>query len=112
MIHALIERTREGRMHVIRTLKAPPATRRSVLIATLVTALIGAFALGVQAADQRLDLADANLEKAYALLLASQTSTENEKAAREFYRHIERALTLIERARERIVAAKAAVDNP
>jgi hypothetical protein len=78
----------------------------------LVGTLMAGFALGVQAADQRLDLADANLEKAYALLLASQTETQDAQAAREFFRHIERALTLIERARERIVAAKAAVDNP
>jgi hypothetical protein len=82
------------------------------VVVAVVAALVSGFALGVQEADQRLDLADANLEKAYALLLASQITSGDEKAAREFYRHIERALTLIERARERIVAAKAAADNP
>jgi hypothetical protein len=73
---------------------------------------IGALlALGVaQAADQRLSDAQANLEKARALVNASQPGEVSQQSAREFRMRTRRAVSFIDRAHAEIEAAKAASD--
>lgn len=56
--------------------------------------------------DPRLDLADANVEKAIALLKAAQNPVAK-NPARPFGGHRTKAIALLERAREEIAAAKA-----
>ncbi|MGH7570363.1 MAG: hypothetical protein ACREMK_00780 [Gemmatimonadota bacterium] len=63
------------------------------------------------AADTRLDLADDSVEKAVALLLASQSPIAL-KPDRPFGGHRTKAVSLLERAREEIAAAKAYADDP
>lgn len=87
--------------------------RPLLLVAAVFAALTIGFAIGVaQAADQRLDDADLALQKAAALLEASQPGGVPEKAQRRFERHVGRALLHVEQAMEQIDAAKDAVDNP
>ncbi len=90
------------------------ALRRPLLLAAAVlAALTIGFTIGVaQAADQRLDDARLALEKAQALVEASQPGGIPEKAERRFERHRGRALDHIAKAMEQIGAAKDAVDNP
>lgn len=63
------------------------------------------------AADGRLDLADASVEKAILLLLASQNPSAK-KPDRPFGGHRTKAVSLLERARDEIAAAKAHADDP
>lgn len=63
------------------------------------------------AADGRLDLADANVEKAILLLLASQNPNAV-KPVKPFGGHRTKAVSLLERAREEIASAKAHADDP
>lgn len=63
------------------------------------------------AADGRLDLADASVEKAIALLLVSQNPNAK-KPDKPFSGHRTKAVSLLERAREEIAAAKAYADDP
>jgi hypothetical protein len=74
-------------------------------------ALAAALALGVGvgiagAADQRLDEADAALQKAEALLEASQSGVADPRTQHRFERAVGRAVADVERARGRIVDAK------
>ena len=89
--------------------------RRRLLL--LVAAVLSAVALGygigiAVAADPRLDEADAALQKARALLEASQSGTVSNQAQRRFDRAVARGIVDIDAARQQIVEAKAAVDNP
>ncbi|MGH7564163.1 MAG: hypothetical protein ACREK5_07050 [Gemmatimonadota bacterium] len=65
----------------------------------------------VAAADARLDLADASLEKGIVLLLESQNPVTS-KPDRPFGGHRTKAVSLLEKAREEIAAAKAYADDP
>jgi hypothetical protein len=76
----------------------------------LVAALSLSFAIVAYAADPRLDEADQALQKAAALLEASQSTGSSPHVAKEFDRRVGRAGELIDRAREQVQAAKAAVD--
>lgn len=84
------------------------------LVALAASAL--AIALGAtaaEAADPRLDLADESLVNAAALLAAANTGgVVPPKAQREFDRAVARAIADIASAREEIVKAQNAVDNP
>jgi hypothetical protein len=78
-----------------------------------VAALAIGFGIGTaQAADPRLDEAQQALQKAAALVEASQPGVVSEQAERRFERHRNRALDSIERASAQIDAAEDAVDNP
>lgn len=89
------------------------ARRALLLVAAALAALTIGFTIGVaQAADQRLDEADLALQKAAALLEASQPGEVPEQAQRRFERHRTRALQHVAQAMEQIDAAKDAVDNP
>lgn len=59
-------------------------------------------------ADARLDQADANVEKAMALLGAAQ----NEGVTKPFGNHRDKAIALLEKARGEIAAAAAYADDP
>jgi hypothetical protein len=88
---------------------------RAVLL--LVAVVISAVGLGygirvATAADPRLDEADLTLEKAHALLAASQSGGVSDHAQHEFDKAVGRAMTDVDHAREEIAEAKAAVDNP
>jgi hypothetical protein len=74
-------------------------------------------ALGVwigiaRAADPRLDETDLALQKAVALLEASQTGGVDPKTQRLFDKAVARAIADVEDARASITDAKNAVDNP
>jgi len=84
------------------------ALRRSA--AAVVAAMLGAAGMAY-AHDPRLGEADAALVQAETLLLASQPGAVSTQVEREFERDIKRALDLLERVRERIAAAAAAVDG-
>jgi hypothetical protein len=86
---------------------------RSILTKVLVVvAIVSALLVGVaRAADQRLTDAQANLEKARALVVASSTDTVSEHARREFDKHRAKAVELIDRATAEIDEAKVASDN-
>jgi hypothetical protein len=90
--------------------------RRAVVpFAVLAVALAIGIGIGASvgtAADQRLDLADAALENAAALLDASQAGVVSDKQQKQFDRAVANAIAHIERAREEIAEAKDAVDNP
>ena len=89
------------------------AQRVLVLVALALSAVAIGLGVGIaQAADQRLDEADLALQKAYALVEASQTGAVSPKAQKEFDKAVAQALVDITSARAEIVAAKAAVDNP
>jgi hypothetical protein len=80
----------------------------------LVAAAI-AFGVGVAgAADPRLDEADLALQKAEALLQASQSGLlpDQTQAQHRFDKAVARAIADVQQAREEIVAAKSAADNP
>ncbi len=89
-------------------------TRRVLLLGGIVACVI-ALALGfgtALAADQRLADADNALQKAAALVEASEAGVVSERAQRKFDRAVARALADIEDARAEIVEAQEAVDNP
>ena len=87
--------------------------RRALVLIALVALLSAVAGIGlVRAADPRLDEALASLAKAEAQLLASQSGPVSPKVQQEFQRHVDRALSLIDRAMAHIEQAKAAVDNP
>ena len=80
--------------------------------AAVVSATLGLTGM-VYAHDARLDEADAAVVQAETLLLASTPGdVVPPKEAREFERHIKRAIDLLERVRDQIAAAAAAVDGP
>jgi hypothetical protein len=96
---------------------ALPVRRRARRALALGGAVVAAVALAygvsiAQAADQRLDDADAALEKAAALLEASESGPVSEKQQKRFERAVAKAIAHVEDARAQIVQAKDAVDNP
>ncbi|MGH8774522.1 MAG: hypothetical protein ACRDWI_04895 [Jiangellaceae bacterium] len=87
--------------------------RRAGVAAATAAAVVLSFAAGVAwAADPKLDLADAGLEKAAVLLDEAQAGEVSDKVQRTFDRSVDRAIKEIEKARARIQVAKDAVDNP
>jgi len=82
---------------------------------SLLLAIAIAFSAGVTATgwmhDERLDTADLALEKAYVLLQASESGAVDIRVQREFDRHIRKALSAIEGARDATAAAAAAADG-
>ena len=82
------------------------------LVAALGVALSVGFVAAVYAADPRLEQADGALEKAEALVLASQTGGGVPPQVQErFDRRRERAVDLINRARAHVAAAQRVVDQ-
>jgi hypothetical protein len=89
-------------------------TRRVLLLGGIV-ACVFALAVGIGealAADPRLDEADTALQKAGALLEASQAGVVTAKQQKQFDRAVAKALGAVAEARAQIAEAKAAVDNP
>jgi hypothetical protein len=87
--------------------------RPILVVVALLSAATLAFGIGVAgAADPRLDEADAALEKAEALLTASQSGGVSDQAQHRFEKAVGRAIADIEDARQEVVDAKVAVDNP
>jgi hypothetical protein len=82
-------------------------TRIFVVLMLTATLMIGI----AQAADQRLSDAQAALEKARALVEASQPGGVSEKAARTFEKHTARAVDAIDEATAEIEAAKVVSDG-
>ena len=79
----------------------------------LVTAPIsGPAIMDAHTADPRLDAALAALQKAQALLDASEAGVVSKQVPRQFQRHVDRAIALIDRIAEQIEAAKDVVDTP
>jgi hypothetical protein len=90
-----------------------PRRSQLLLVAATVSAAVLGFSIGVAgAADPQLDEADAALQKAQALLEASQSGSVSEQAQHRFQKAVARAIADVEDAREQIAEAKAAVDNP
>jgi len=85
-------------------------SRLATIAVALAVALSVGFAVGVHAADPRLDEADQALQKADALLSASQAGIPSPQVQKKFDRNVGRAVELIDRARAHVQAAKAAVD--
>lgn len=90
-----------------------PSRRALLLAVAVLSAAVLGFGIGVAgAADPRLDEADAALQKAQALLEASQSGSVPEQAQHRFEKAVARAIADVEHAREEIADAKAAVDEP
>jgi hypothetical protein len=90
-----------------------PVRRALFLAAGVTSALAIGIGVGIaQAADPRLDTADAALVQAQNLLAASQTGGVSAKAQKEFDKSVTDAIGNIEEARADIVDAKNAVDTP
>ena len=88
---------------------------RRLLMTVAALASVAAISYGAgfaTAADPRLDEADAALQKAAALLEASQTGGASQQVQHRFDKAVVRAVADIEDARQQIVEARAAVDNP
>jgi hypothetical protein len=87
-------------------------TRRIAIGLVTAGALTGSFIAGVAyAADTRLDLADASVEKGVALLKAAQNPAAKQPR-RPFGGHRSKAVRHLEAARKEIALAKAHADNP
>ena len=91
-----------------------PLTPRWLVFGVLILAVaVTAFGLGTAyAADQRLADADNALQKATALLEASESGVASPKTQKEFEKAVDHALADIASARAEILAAQNAVDNP
>jgi hypothetical protein len=84
-----------------------------LIVAAAISAIALGYGIGIAvAADPRLDEADAALQKARALLEASESGTVSNQAERRFEKAVGRGIVAIDAARQQIVEAKAAVDNP
>jgi hypothetical protein len=82
-------------------------------VAGVTSALAIGLGVGIaQAADPRLDTADAALVQAQTLLAATETCCVSAKAEKEFHKAVADAIGHIDEARADIVRAKDAVDNP
>ena len=95
--------------------ESPTQRPRRALVALAVLVSVAAIGFGVgaaNAADPRLDEADAALQKAQALLEASQTGGVSDQAQHRFDKAVAHAIADVEAARQEIVDAKDAVDNP
>ena len=82
--------------------------RRQFLVATLAGLVVCLGAATANAADPRLDQADAAVQKAIALLEAAQ----NPGSDPEFGGHRRKAIQDLKKAREQIAKAKQFADNP
>jgi hypothetical protein len=91
-----------------------PLIGRWLAVGALVLAVAAiAFGIGTAyAADPRLAEADAALQKAAALLEASQSGVDSPKTQKEFDKAVGNALADVASARAEILAAQNAVDNP
>jgi hypothetical protein len=92
-----------------------PRSLLLLAVAAVLCAAAVAFGVGVAgAADPRLDEADLALQKAQALLEASQSGLlpDQTQAQHRFDKAVARAIADVQQAREEIAAAKAAADNP
>jgi hypothetical protein len=101
--------------HIMRIVSfARSRGRLLMLFAVMLAAASLSYAIGVAtAADPRLDEADLALQKAQALLEASQTGGGvSDQAQHRFDKAVARAILDVEDARAEIVDAKAAVDTP
>lgn len=87
------------------------SNRAVILLVTL--ALVIGFAAGAWAADERLTQADANLEKAHALVGAAidVTGEMDEKTERTYERLLTKAQAEMDRARQHIADAIAVADG-
>lgn len=89
-----------------RSLRFPP------FLAVLALGMLVSLGVGrAHAHDVRLDEAVQTLQKAQALLEASQAGEVSTKVEKKFDRRVERALNLIQRAMERIEEAGEIVDD-
>ncbi len=87
--------------------------RYMLIGAAVLAALAVGLGIGIaRAADPRLDEADLALQKAQALLEASQTGGVDAKTQRRFDKAVGRAIADVQDARASIVDAKSVVDNP
>jgi hypothetical protein len=89
-----------------------PATSRAKAAAALSAAVVFGYVVAVvQAHDPRLDEAHQALQKAFALVEASQTGGAPPQTQRLFDRHRERAMDFITRAMEEVVLAGEIADG-
>jgi hypothetical protein len=87
-------------------------TFRRIIVLVTAAVLAAAVPIGMAfAADSRLDLADDHIEKAIALVKASQNPNAK-NPDRPFGGHDDKAIKLLEAAREEIAKAKADADDP
>jgi hypothetical protein len=85
---------------------------RRIIVLVSAATLAAAVPIGMAlAADSRLDLADDHIEKAIALVNASQNPNAKDPD-RPFGGHDDKAIKLLEAAREEIAKAKAYADDP
>jgi hypothetical protein len=84
---------------------------RRIIVVVIAATLAAAVPIGMAlAADSRLDLADDHIEKAIALVNASQNPNAKDPD-RPFGGHDDKAMKLLEAAREEIAKAKAYADD-
>jgi hypothetical protein len=108
----MAKRLFSGRSKLMTNVPRERRPRRPLLFVAAVLAAALGFGIGVAAAaDPRLDEADAALQKAQALLEASQSGGVSEQTQHRFEKAVARAIADVEDAREQIAEAKAAVDN-
>jgi hypothetical protein len=87
-------------------------TRRIAIGLVSAVTLTGSFIAGVAyAADARLDMADAHVEKAILLLKAAQNPIAT-NPRRPFGGHRDEAVRFLEHGRKQIALAKAYAENP
>ena len=87
-------------------------SRQTLPLVAVAAAAALVFGIGVAgAADPRLDEADAALQKAHALLEASQSGEVSTQSQHRFEKAVARAIADIESARAQIAEAEAAVDG-
>ena len=85
---------------------------RRITVLVIAVTLAAAVPIGIAlAADSRLDLADDHIEKAIALVNASQKPNAKDPD-RPFGGQDDKAMKLLEAAREEIAKAKAFADDP
>lgn len=99
-------------MNMNSTVTGSRVSRWLAILALSAAMTIGYLGGRLQAAhDPRLDEAFAALQKAFALVEASQTGGAPDQIQRQFDKHRERALELITRAMEEVVLAGEAADG-
>lgn len=102
--------------HVRATTSTRLRSRRTRVVAvatSAVAALSLTFAAGVAfAADPKLEDADLLLEKAAVLLEASVADGSDAEVVEQFDRKRDRAVEMVERARQQILKAQQLVDEP
>jgi hypothetical protein len=86
-------------------------SRAKAAVALSAAVAVGYLVAAVQAHDPRLDEAHQALQKAFALVEASQTGGAPPQTQRLFDRHRERAMDFITRAMDEVVQAGEAADG-